>query len=323
MITVLLLLLGLALLLAGGAALVKGASGIAAQFGVSPMIVGLTIVSFGTSAPELVVNVIGALNDQTELAFGNVVGSNLANLGLVLGIAAVIRPISIDSKLVIRELPLLLLVSAMIVVMCADPRFRGIASMLDRSEAIILFLVFGMFMYIAVIDVLRRKTFDPLVTHAGDIPLAVGGLTSFMNLAYLLAGTFALFLGGRLTINNGVELADMLSIQSALVGLFIVAIGTSLPELVTTVFAAMRGESDIALGNVVGSNLFNNLMVLPVSAIASPVSVPGGGMLDLAMSLVLAAALIPIFWIGRAQLGRATGGLLILSYLGYAIWRIA
>ncbi len=323
MITVLLLLLGLILLLFGGAALVKGASGIAAQFGVSPMIVGLTIVSFGTSAPELVVNVIGALNDQTELAFGNVVGSNLANLGLVLGIAALIRPISIDSKLLLRELPLLLLVSAMIVVMTADPRFRGLASMLDRSEATILFLVFGMFMYIAVIDVIRRRTVDPLITHAGDVPLAVGGSVRLLNLTYLLVGTIALFLGGRLTIDNGVELAAILSIQSALVGLFIVAIGTSLPELVTTVFAAMRGESDIALGNVVGSNLFNNLMVLPVSAIASPVSVPAGGMIDLAMSLVLAAALIPIFWIGRAQLGRITGALLILCYLGYAIWRVA
>ncbi len=120
------LMLGLVLLLAGGAALVKGAAGIATQFGISPMIVGLTIVSFGTSAPELFVNVIGALNDQTELAFGNVVGSNLANLGLVLGIAAIVRPISIDGKLVLRELPLLLLVTGIILVMAADPQLRGV-----------------------------------------------------------------------------------------------------------------------------------------------------------------------------------------------------
>lgn len=323
MITILLLLLGLGLLLTGGAALVKGASGIAAQFGVSPMIVGLTIVSFGTSAPELVVNVIGALNEQTELAFGNVVGSNLANLGLVLGIAAVVRPISIDSKLVLRELPLLLLVTAIIVVMAVDPLLKGMAPTLDRADALILLLVFLMFLYIAVIDVLHRRTVDPLVTHSADVPLAVGGSARFLNWMYLGLGTAGLFLGGRLTIDNGVELAQMLDIQSALVGLFIVAIGTSLPELVTSVIAALRGESDLALGNVVGSNLFNILMVLPISALVKPVTVPAGGVADLGMSLFLAAALIPIFWIGQARLGRKVGVVLILCYLGYAIWRIS
>lgn len=321
MITALLLVLGLGFLLCGGAALVKGASGIAAQFGVSPMIVGLTIVSFGTSSPELVVNVIGALNEQTELAFGNVVGSNLANLGLVLGIAAIVRPMSIDSKLVLREIPLLLLVTAMIVVMAVDPLLKGMAPALDRSDAVVLLLVFCMFLYIAIIDVLRRKAVDPLITHAGGMPLAVGGSARFMNWMYLSIGIIGLFLGGHLTIENGVELARILDIQSALVGLFIVAIGTSLPELVTSVVAAMRGESDIALGNVVGSNLFNILMVLPVSAVVRPVTVPAGGVVDLGMSLVLAAALIPIFWIGRARLGRRVGFLLVLCYLGYAAWR--
>jgi cation:H+ antiporter len=321
LITALLLVLGLGLLLSGGAALVKGASGVAAQFGVSPMIVGLTIVSFGTSSPELVVNVIGALNDQTELAFGNVVGSNLANLGLVLGIAAIVRPMSIDSKLVLRELPLLLLVTAIIVVMAVDPLLKGMAPTLDRADALVLLLVFCMFLYIAIIDVLRGKGVDPLVTHAGDMPLAVGGSARFLNWMYLGIGIVGLFLGGRLTIDNGVELARILDIQSALVGLFIVAIGTSLPELVTSVVAAMRGESDIALGNVVGSNLFNILMVLPVSALVRPVTVPAGGVVDLGMSLFLAAALIPIFWIGRARLGRRVGFMLVLCYVGYAAWR--
>ncbi len=323
MTTVFLLILGLGLLLAGGTALVKGASGIAAQFGVSPMIVGLTIVSFGTSAPELVVNVMGALNDQTEFSFGNVIGSNLANLGLVLGIAAIVRPISIDSKLILRELPLLLLVTAIVVVMAADPLLREIAPTLDRADALILFLVFCMFLYIAVIDVIRRRTVDPLVMRAGGVPLAVGSSANFLNWLILGAAIIGLFLGGRLTISSGVEIAVLLNIQSELVGLFVVAIGTSLPELVTSVIAAKRGESDLALGNVVGSNLFNTLMVLPASAIVRPIVIPSGGLLDLGMSLFLAAALIPIFWLGRARLGRRGGTTLILCYLGYAVWRVS
>lgn len=315
-------MLGLALLLAGGAALVKGAAGIATQFGISPMIVGLTIVSFGTSAPELFVNVIGALNDQTELAFGNVVGSNLANLGLVLGIAAIVRPISIDGKLVLRELPLLLLVTGIILVMAADPLLRGESATLDRSDALILLMVFGLFLYVTVLDVLRRRSIDPLLTHVGEVPMAAGGSMHMLNWLYVAIGLGALFAGGRLTIDSGVALAELLNIQSAIIGLFVVALGTSLPELVTSTIAALRGESDLALGNVVGSNLFNNLMVLPASTLFRPVNIPAGGVLDLSASLVLAAALIPIFWIGRARLGRRTGSALVVSYLAYAAWRL-
>ena len=320
--TVVLLLVGLALLLAGGAALVKGASGVAAQFGVSPMIVGLTIVSFGTSAPELVINIIGAVNDQTELAFGNVVGSNLANLGLVLGLAAAVKPISIDSKLVLRELPLLLLVTAIIVVMAADPLLRGLPPTLDRGDALILFMVFGMFMYMAILDVLRRRDIDPLVTRACDVPLATSETSNPLNWLAVAAGVTGLLIGGKLTIDNGVKLGELLGIQSAIIGLFVVAFGTSLPELVTSIIAALRGESDLALGNVVGSNLFNILMVLPASAVVRSVQVPAGGIADLMASLLLAAALIPIFWIGRARLGRPVGILLVVAYLAYAAVRI-
>ncbi len=183
-------------------------------------------------------------------------------------------------------------------------------------------MVFGLFLYVTVLDVLRRRSIDPLLTHVGEVPMAAGGSMHMLNWLYVAIGLGALFAGGRLTIDSGVALAELLNIQSAVIGLFVVALGTSLPELVTSVIAALRGESDLALGNVVGSNLFNNLMVLPASTLVRPVDVPAGGVLDLSASLFLAAALIPIFWIGRARLGRRTGSALVVSYLAYAAWRL-
>ncbi len=317
------IVLGLVLLIAGGAALVRGASEIAVKLGVSPMVVGLTIVGFGTSSPELIVNVIGALRGETGIAFGNVVGSNISNLGLVLGLSAFIAPIAIQGDLVRRELPLLLLATTMMTVLVLDGPLEGMPAMLGRTDSIVLMLMLCIFIYITALDVLRGRSGDPLLAGIEESPVAVSPAPhSGLSILFLLAGFGLLFLGGEVTIRNGVALAGILGVPPSIVGLFVVAIGTSMPELVTSAIAATRGESDLALGNVIGSNIFNSLMVLPASGLVAQIPAPEGGVEDLIFSWLLAALLVPVFFIGKARFGRKIGALYLFAYFGYAAWRI-
>ena len=314
--------LGIALLIAGGALLVRGACQIASRLGVTPMVIGLTIVGFGTSAPELVVNVVGSLDGQTGLAFGNVVGSNISNLSLVLGAAALFRAMTIQGSLVLREVPLLLLATTSMMVMALDGVLDGTAAVLSRSDALVLLLLFGIFLYITVLDFLRSPTRDSLLDSIEDSPLVVAPAPGRFAWLQVVAGLVLLFIGGETTIGSALSLAAQLGIAPTVVGLFVVAVGTSMPELVTSVVAALRGESDLALGNVVGSNLFNSLLVLPSSAVIAPISIPASALLDLGLSWLLAALLIPLFLLGRARLGRVVGALLLLGYAAYAAIRI-
>lgn len=315
------LLLGLLLLLGSGTALVLGSSGIASRFGVSPAVVGLTIVAFGTSAPELVVNVTGAMKDQSALAFGNVIGSNLANLGLVLGLAALFRPVEIEGNFVRRELPLLLLATAVILAMSLDPVLRSSATILDRSDGVVILLLFSIFLYVSILDVFGPRPGGTLLTEIDSNPMTQPTPPRVNHWFLVAVGIAGLFWGGQLTVENGVALASILGISSVIIGLFVVAVGTSLPELVTSIVAAVRGESDLALGNVVGSNIFNTLFVLPVSALVRPVAIPAGGLMDLGASFILAAVIVPVFWIGKARLGRATGAAMLFFYFGYVVFR--
>ncbi len=322
MVTVGAIFIGIVLLLAGGIALVHGASQIAGRLGVPPMVVGLTVVAFGTSMPELVVNMIGASRGATELAFGNVVGSNVANLALVLGAAAMIRPIDIQGKLVQRELPLLLLATAVATAMSIDGFLDGTVAMISRSDAVVLLFIFGLFLYITVFDFVRSRTTDPLFVNIMSNPLVASEPVGRFSALIAVAGIVLLYVGGEVTVRHSVELAERLEVSSAIVGLFVVAVGTSMPELVTSIVAAARGESDLALGNIVGSNLFNTLLVLPVSGLLSPVIIPYGGISDLILSLVFAASLIPIFVFGKARLGRAVGAVFLAVYFAWAIVRV-
>lgn len=316
------IIFGIVLLIFGGTALVHGASQVATRLGVSPMVVGLTVVAFGTSMPELVVNMIGASRGATELAFGNVIGSNIANFALVLGAAALIRPIDIQGQLVQRELPLLLLATAVLTVMSLDTLFDGSVAKISRTDAIILLLLFGTFLYITVLDFIRTRKSDPLLVDIDTNPMVANEPASRFSALFVVAGVVLLYYGGELTVRHSIVLAERLEISSAIVGLFIVALGTSMPELVTSIVAAAREESDLALGNIVGSNLFNTLMVLPSSALLSPVVIPRGGISDLTLSLAFAASLIPIFVFGRARLGRKAGIGFLVVYVGWAVLRV-
>jgi cation:H+ antiporter len=316
------ILLGLALLILGGGFLVTGASQLAARLGISPMIVGLTIVGFGTSAPELVVNVIGGLRGESALAFGNVIGSNISNLALVLGAAALLQNIEIQSTVIRREVPLLLLVTTIMTVMALDTVLEGGAARIGVSDAVVLLLLFALFIYITVQDVFLSKKNDALLTEMEESPLVVTEPVSRHHWAYIIVGFALLFAGGEMTVRYSVAFAAVLGISTTLVGLFVVAIGTSMPELITSVIAAWRKESDLALGNILGSNVFNSLIVLPASALAGTVAIPKGGVQDLVVSWLFAAALIPIFLIGRARLGRTSGIMLLVAYAAYAVMRV-
>lgn len=316
------ILAGLTLLLLGGAALVSGASQLAARLGVPPMIVGLTIVGFGTSSPELIINVVGALEGESALAFGNVVGSNISNLALVLGAAAMLQKIEIQGTVIRRELPLLLLVTTIMTVMALDNVLEGAPPRIDASDGVVLMLLFGIFIYITVQDVMLARSKDRLFDEVADYPLVRIDIASRFLWATILIGLVLLLVGGQLTIRYSVAFADQVGISKTVIGLFVVAVGTSLPELVTSIMAAWRKESDLALGNILGSNVFNSLIVLPVSALISDVAIPDGGVEDLIVSWVLAAALVPIFYFGSRTLGRTTGSMLLIAYFGYAAMRM-
>lgn len=321
MISLLALVLGLAMLLVGGTILVRGASEIAFRYGVSPLIVGLTIVAFGTSAPELAVNISGALQGATDLAFGNVVGSNISNMGLVLGAAALMNPITIQGQVVRREVPLLLLATTAVTVMALDGPLDGRAASISRSEAIILMLLFLIFVYVNILDFARARRPDPLYANIEHTQLVRTHPQSRLAWLLIVAGIVLLVVGGDMTVKYGSVLAERIGISETIIGLFVVAVGTSLPELATSVIAAARRESDLALGNVVGSNIFNSLVVLPVSAMFRNIPVPQGGVGDLVLSWFLAAILIPVFIYGKAGMGRKTGFFLLAVYFGYAIVR--
>jgi len=317
----LLLLLGILLLLAGGTSLVRGATGIAEAYGIPPLVVGLTVVAFGTSAPELVVNLVGAVRGQTELAFGNIAGSNIANLALVLGTAAVITPIAIEGQIIKREIPLLMLATATLLLLTLDPLLRQVEGpLLDRSDALVLLLLFGIFIYITVMD-FAGKDNDALLDEMAAHPISIP--TSKRNdWLFVLAGIVALAIGGEFTIRYGSELALALGMTPAIIGMVIVAVGTSMPELVTSIIAAIRKEADLCVGNVIGSNIFNSLMVLPLSALVRPLEVPHLGSLDIFVSLLLTMALVLIFFFGKTIMNRNIGFTFLAIYFGYITARV-
>lgn len=323
----LLLATGITLLLVGGTCLVRGASSIAERFNVSPMIIGLTVVAFGTSTPELVVSITGALQGETELAFGNAVGSNLANFGLVLGIAAILSPINLEGQVMRGEVPFLLLVTAILMVMAADAPLSDSLPLLSRGDAIILLLLFTVFVYFMVRDVMVEHA-EPVLLEAESFPAPRAKTGTQTNIGtmiwsaiFLIVGIAMLTFGGRLTIAQGALIAGLHAIPEVVIGIFVVAVGTSLPELVTSAIAVYKKETDLALGNIVGSNIFNSLVVLPTAGMIEPLPIPKGGVLDLAIGFIFVLVLIPVFLFNNACIGRGTGAALLTGYFAYLTYR--
>ncbi|MGH0030402.1 MAG: calcium/sodium antiporter [Myxococcota bacterium] len=320
----LLLVLGMGLLIFGGRALVSGASRLAATLGVSEVAIGLTVVAFGTSAPELAVNTLAALRGNSDIAFGNVIGSNIANVGLVLGACAVTRVLVVESVIVSREIPMMLLATAGTIVMGLDRIHGAPADGFDRADGLLLLLLFSIFLYYSVAEVVSKRRADPVA--AGAAAQAGGGETSRGGSAVLLAlcGLALLMVGAQVTVTNAVSIAESLGVPSVVIGLTLVSLGTSLPELATSLVATSQGRTSLAVGNVVGSNVFNLLFILGTTATIRSVEVPsphGAG--DLGALAAFSAVLLVASRTGGASLGRWHGVGLIAAYGGYVVWRFA
>jgi len=318
----LLLIVGLSLLLAGGEALVRGASQIAVSTGVTPLVVGLTIVAFGTSAPELAVNVLAAWRGSGTLSFGNIFGSNMANIGLILGTAGLVRALRIQTVIVSREIPMMMVATAAAFVMSLDgPLDGGGPNRFDRPDGLVLLLFFSVFLYYTVGDVARQWDDKRSEVQGGEIepsgePRALARAGSLT-----VVGLVALVGGAELTVDGSIGLARALGVSEAIIGLTLVALGTSLPELATAVIATLRGHADLAVGNVVGSNIFNILLVAGATASIRPMEVPGRGHADLAVVMLLSVAL---WWVSATRervIIRAEAAVLLAIYLLYVGWR--
>ena len=260
-------LLGLALLTYGADRFVLGASGLASSLGISPLIIGLTIVAFATSAPELLVAAVAAWKGSTGLAIGNAVGSNIANIGLVLGATAIITPLTVHSSTIRREFPLMFVALILALVLLWDGD-------LNRMDGVI--LVIALFLMISLMVYLGKQSpiADPLKQEfEQELAGELAGLTLRMTLIWLLVGLVLLLTGSQMLVRGAVDIAQMMGVSDLVIGLTIVAVGTSLPELATSVMSAIKDEQDIALGNVIGSNLFNILGVLSVPGLVRPEAV--------------------------------------------------
>jgi cation:H+ antiporter len=313
--TWLLLALGLVLLVFGADLLVKGAARLAGNFGVPALVVGLTVVAFGTSAPELAVSVKAAYSGQPELAIANVVGSNIFNVLFILGVAALISPLVISRQLIRQDVPLMVGMSILVAVMA----FNG---NINRFEALI--LAIGLFSYTAFLFYQGRKQGMDTADEEVEAMLQVKA-PAWQNLLLVLGGLILLVLGARWLVQSAVEIATLFGVSEAVIGLTIVAAGTSLPEVVTSVVATIRGQRDIAVGNVVGSNIFNILCVLGLSGLVSPTPLLAGeqlAQLDIPVMLGVALLCLPLFFTG-AVVDRIEGGIFLTLYVAYLWYLVA
>lgn len=315
MLTVLLLLAGFALLTLGGESLVRGSSRLAAMFGISPLVIGLTVVAFGTSAPELAVSVISAYVGKGDLAIGNVVGSNICNVLLILGLSALVAPLVVNQQLIRLDVPLVIIASLLIVPF-------GLDGSIGRLEGGILFT--GIIAY--TVYVIRKSRSDEKQNRqeyeqafGRDEPQTLKG--GMISAALIVIGIGMLVLGSHWLVTAATAVARYFGVTELMIGLTIVALGTSLPELATSVVASLRGERDIAVGNVVGSNLFNLLSVLGLSSLVAPngIPVPTAALhFDIPVMIAVAVACLPVLFVNY-QISRWNGAVFLGFYIAYII----
>lgn len=317
---------GITLLIIGGDVLVRGAVSIADRLGVPAIIIGLTVVAFGTSAPELALNIAAALKGNDELSFGNIVGSNIANTGLILGLSAMMLPLLVNNSVVRRELPLMIVASIATAAMAILPIGSGEwqQGVLSRMDGVLLLAGFALTMLL-IFRSARSPSGEPVVELEAEIQElreAARQQPVWRGVVFVLLGLVALVAGGRLSEGSASSIAGALGMSNEMIGLTVVAVATSLPELATSLAAIRRGQVDIAVGNVVGSNLFNLLLVLGVTSTIAPVDVPGGGYAALGVMLVLGVLLLPMSMTGGRTVSRIEGSSLLLIWLGYMVWTV-
>jgi cation:H+ antiporter len=320
-LNILLCMVGFALLYYGAEWLVKGSSSLARNLGVKPIVIGLTVVAFGTSAPELVVSLISSVQGKSMIAVGNVVGSNVCNIGLVLGMAALLQPITCDRSVIRRDIPIMLGISLYLLLLSWD-------SQISRFEGATLFggiILYTLYNYL----VAKKEGSNP---DGGSATLTaelegIGYIASRQRqIIFILVGIVGVVLGAQMVVSSAVNIMTVLGVSEKFIGLTVVAFGTSLPELATSVVAAFRKEMDISIGNLVGSNVFNIMSVLGVASLIRPIPIPGGFIesgLIVDYLVMMVTSFLPWLLIRRGNILSRPGGLLLLAcYVGYIVYLI-
>ena len=310
------IIVGITLVLWGADRLTDGASSLARRMNISEMVIGLTIVAAGTSAPELFVSVASALKGTPDLAVGNVVGSNTMNTLLIVGVTAMVAPMSISRTTVTKDIPFTVLASVLLIILCVDgfSRWSISGNMISRIDGLVLLLAFASFM----VYTFSTAKEDPAADQATSTMVS----PIWKGLLWVVVGLACLVIGANLFVDSASSVARQLHVSDSVIGLTIVAGGTSLPELATSVVAARKGRSAIAIGNVIGSNVFNILMILGLTATISPMQIGGITLIDLSVMLV-SMLIVWLFCFTKLTVARWEGALLTLGYLAYTGWLLS
>ncbi len=312
-----LLIVGLAVLIFGADLLVRGASSVSVKLGISPLVVGLTVVAFGTSAPELVVNLLGAFNGTADLALGNIVGSNITNILLILGVSALFIDLKVQKSTTWREIPFALLASIVLFFVAGDLILDNTFGIISRGEGFVLLGFFAIFL-VYTFDLFNKKQ---NLEQSENIKI----YKNSQAILLVVFGVLGLFFGGQIFVNNAILISKMLGMSEALIGLTVVAIGTSLPELATSLVAAFRKQSDIAIGNIVGSNIFNIFWILGLTSIIHPLVVNRVILQDIVISIIVTLILFFFMFMGKKHILQKKQGVLFLIlyvlYIIFIIWR--
>jgi cation:H+ antiporter len=316
MITYILFVVGFVLLIKGADLLVDGSSSIAKKRNISDLVIGLTIVAFGTSAPELFVNISASLDGNADIAIGNILGSNIANIFLILGISALVRKLTVQSSTIWKEIPFSLLAVVVVGFMANDVLIDGQAnSFLSRIDGLILICFFIIFMYY-IVEISKKSN-----TQNDE---SIKTMSTLKSTIYIVLGLVGLVIGGQWIVDGATEIATGLGVSQSLIGLTVVAIGTSLPEMATSVVAAYKGKSDIAIGNVVGSNIFNIFWILGLSAFIKPLPFKLSSNVDILMATLASLFLFLFLFIGeKHKLQKWQGVMFILIYVAYLSYLVA
>ena len=308
MLLVIFIIIGFALLIKGADFLVDGSSNIAKKFHIPEIIIGLTIVSIGTSMPELFVSVTSALEGHSDMAIGNIIGSNVCNLLLILGVSTIIRSVKFKKETRLIEIPMCLIITIIFMVIC------NTGKEVSRPEAIILIILFIIFIAYTIFMGKKGEKFD----SNGQEKKEEENISIIKSIIYIIIGVVGLKIGGDLTVDNAVIIAQHFNISEQIISLTILAIGTSLPELVTSITAAIKGNSDIAIGNIIGSNIFNMLLIIGVSSFINPIAYSVSYNMEMII-LMLGTLLLALFPIipPKNEMDRFNGIIYLISYIAY------
>nr|WP_272889453.1 calcium/sodium antiporter [Stutzerimonas stutzeri] len=314
------LIAGLVLLVAGAEVLVRGAAKLAAQFGIPPLIIGLTVVAFGTSAPETAVSVQASINGSGDIAIGNVLGSNIANVLLILGMTSLIAPLIVSRQLIRLDVPIMIGASLLTYALAWD----GALSRLDGALLFALVVSYTLFLIISSRRASAAATADDEFAREFGLSAQPKPYASLINAGLVIGGLVLLVAGSHFLVEGAVSLARALGLSELVIGLTVIAVGTSLPELATSILAAIRGERDIAVGNIVGSNIFNLLCVLGLASLVSPeaIGVAANALaFDFPVMIAVALACLPIFFTGYS-INRWEGLLFLAYYVAYTLYLV-